>query len=89
MIKNVGRGAAVDVQLAIGNAKDDMPKAYISSRTLIGGGDAAFISINQQLFAETGMTIHYASLDGRRFVTSVYMMDNAIKHDFEELKSKS
>jgi hypothetical protein len=85
-IRNVGRGPAKDVQISIGTAKDELPKGYISSRTLIGSGDAAFLSINQQLFAETGMTIHYASLDGRRFVTSVYMLEKAIKHDFEELK---
>jgi hypothetical protein len=86
-IKNVGRGPAKDVQISIGTAKDELPKGYISSRTLIGSGDAAFLSINQQMFAQTGMTIHYASLDGRRFVTSIYMRENAIKHDFEELKS--
>lgn len=85
-IRNVGRGPAKDVQISIGIAKDELPKSYISSRTLIGSGDAAFLSINQQMFAETGMTIHYASLDGRRFVTSVYMFQNAVKHDFEELK---
>ena len=71
----------------IGTAKDELPKGYIPSRTLIGSGDAAFISINQQMFVETGMTIHYASLDGRRFVTSVYMLEKALKHDFEEVKS--
>jgi hypothetical protein len=86
-IKNVGRGPAKDVQISIGTAKDELPKGYIPSRTLIGSGDAAFLSINQQMFAETGMTIHYASLDGRRFVTSIYMQENAVKHDFEELRS--
>ena len=85
-IKNVGRGPAKDVQISIGTAKDELPKRYIPTRTLIGSGDAAFLSINQQIFAETGMTIHYASLDGRRFVTSAYLLDNAVKHDFEELK---
>jgi hypothetical protein len=85
-IKNVGRGPAKDVQISIGTAKDELPKGYIPSRTLIGSGDAAFISINKQMFVETGMTIHYASLDGRRFVTSIYMRENAVKHDFEELK---
>lgn len=84
-IKNVGRGPAKDVQISMGTAKDELPKGYIPSRTLIGSGDLAFLSINQQMFAETGMTIHYASLDGRRFATSIYMRDKAIKHDFEEL----
>lgn len=87
VIKNVGRGPAKDVQISIGTAKDELPKGYIPTRTLIGSDDAAFLSINQQMFAETGMTIHYASLDGRRFVTSVYMRENAVKHDFEELMS--
>jgi len=86
-VRNVGRGPAKDVQISIGTAKDELPKSYISSRTFIGGGDEVIISINHKLFKETGMTIHYASLDGRRFVTSIYMREEAIKHDFEELNS--
>jgi len=84
-IKNVGRGPARDVQISIGTAKDDLPKRYIPARTLIGAGDAAFLAINERMFAESGMTIHYSALDGRRFATVVYMLENAIKHDFEEL----
>ncbi len=86
-IKNVGPGAAKDVQISIGTAKDELPKGYISSRTLIGSGDEVIISINHEMFVRTGMTIHYASLDGRRFATSIYMQENAIRHNFEELKS--
>lgn len=87
-IKNVGRGPAKDVQISIGTAKDELPKGYIPSRTLIGSGEEVIISINHELFVETGMTIHYASLDGRRLVTSIYMHEvGAIKHDFEELKA--
>jgi hypothetical protein len=87
VIRNVGRGPAKDVRIGVGAAKDELPKSYIPSRTLIGGGDEVGISVNHQMFVETGMTIHYASLDGRRFATSIYMRENAIKHDFEELKS--
>ncbi len=86
-IRNVGHGAAKDVQISMRTAKDDLPKGYIPSRTLVGSGDEVIISINHEMFVRTGMTIHYASLDGRRFVTTIYMRDNAIKHDFEELKS--
>lgn len=86
-IRNVGRGPATNVQIGIGLAKDGAPKTYISSRTLIGSGDEVIISINHEMFVKYGMTIHYASLDGRRFATSIYMLENAIKHDFEELKS--
>jgi hypothetical protein len=86
-IKNVGRGPAKDVQISIGTAKDKLPKSYIASRTVIGSGDEVIVSINHQMFVEMGMTVHYASLDGRRFVTSIYMREHAIKHDFEELKS--
>jgi hypothetical protein len=86
-IKNVGRGPAQDVQVSIGTAKDGLPKGYISTRTIIGSGDEVVISINRELFVKAGMTIHYGSLDGRRFATSIYTLENAVKHDFAEIKS--
>jgi hypothetical protein len=86
-IRNVGRGAAKDVQISMGTSKDDMPKTYIASRTLIGSGDEVMISIDQVLFHQAGMTVHYLSLDGRRFVTSIYRRYDATKHQFEELIS--
>ena len=85
VIRNVGRGPAKDVQISVGRAKDEAPKTYIPSRTLIGSGDEVSFEINRELFKKTGMTIHYASLDGRRLVSSVYIYEGSIKHDFEEL----
>ena len=85
-VKNVGRGPAKDVQISIGTAKDELPKNYIGSRTLIGSSDEVSVLVNYGLFKQTGMTIHFTSLDGQRSVTSVYMQEHAIKHDFEELR---
>lgn len=84
VIENVGRGPAKDVQISIGRVEDGLPKKYIPTRTLIGSGDKVAIAINDQSFSQTGMTIYYASLDGRRFVTSIYMLEGALKHDFKE-----
>jgi hypothetical protein len=67
-------------------AKDEAPKTYIPCRTLIGSGDQVSFAFSQEVFRKSGLTIHYASLDHRRFASSVYVFEGAIKHDFEELK---
>jgi len=86
-VKNVGRGIAVDIQMCLGLPKDNTPGRYLSVRSVIGAGDEVAISLNQKLMRESGITIRYSSLDGRRFSTVIYMRDDSVKHDFAEYDS--
>jgi hypothetical protein len=85
-VKNVGRGPAVDVQIALGVAKDAMPGEYIQSRTVIGINDDIPISINPKFLQTAAITIRYDSLDGRRFTTTFYRCGDSVKHDFLEFR---
>lgn len=86
VIRNVGRGPAIDVQIALGVAKDEMPGEYIPSRSVIGIDDEIPIAINPKLFESAAITVRYDSLDRRRFTTTFYKRGDSFKHDFAEYR---
>lgn len=84
-IRNVGSGAARNIQMSLGgNTPDDVTKQFIPSRTVLGASDAVSLGINHALLQKYGMTIHYESLDGRRFTMKVYSQGPAWRHDLME-----
>lgn len=85
-IRNVGRGPAIDVQIALGAAKDELPGQYLPSRSLIGIKDEIPIALNPKFLESAAITIRYDSLDGRRFTTTFYRRGDSIKHDFAEYR---
>ena len=88
-IRNVGPGPAREVQVSLGaNPPDDATKQYIPARTVLGAADAVSLGINPNLLREHGMTIHYESLDGRRFTMCVYSSGPAWRHELNEFPAR-
>jgi len=82
-IRNQGFGVAVDVNHSRWQGPEKAP--IMSWATPLGPGEVLRIGREDGRLSDTGFTIEYSSLDGKKFRTFVKRTGNELKTSFQKL----